>query len=354
MNGPLRRWGATGLSVDMFTTTTRVLLHIGTAKTGTTSIQTCLAQNRDKLAKKKIYYPKLELGFSINHRALIPAFNPAAAGENLVVRMGGEAASRKESISQWAAVRDRVQVLRPRLLVISAEQLIDIGPIGLGSLLRELSSISPSLPKAIAYVRAPADHYLSAAQQLLRGGDEIRWPQKKYFAESLKTWRRALGENLVVRKFEAESMSEGSVVSDFLLHANLQECGISRKSQVRNVSLSAEAMSVLERLKGKRVGAIFLLDKNRAIVDRLRALDQEVPSPTKAQLRGSWTDYINSICTDLKVLRDEFDLEFSGVDYSEVGSPLLEAPAPMRELSVDSLCDFSAERRDLLERMLFR
>ena len=91
------------------------------------------SSEQGQVSRKKIFYPKLELGFPINHRALIPAFNPAAAGENLVVRMGGEAASRKESISQWAAVRDRVQVLRPRLLVISAEQLIDIGPTGLGS-----------------------------------------------------------------------------------------------------------------------------------------------------------------------------------------------------------------------------
>ena len=53
----------------------KLILHIGTAKTGTTTLQHWFASNRESLQAQGIYYPK-SLG-KVNHRALsIFAMNP--------------------------------------------------------------------------------------------------------------------------------------------------------------------------------------------------------------------------------------------------------------------------------------
>ena len=54
--------------IEMLQADVDLVLHIGTEKTGTTSIQEFLKKNRDKLRKKGVYIPQSPMVGNGNHR----------------------------------------------------------------------------------------------------------------------------------------------------------------------------------------------------------------------------------------------------------------------------------------------
>ena len=64
----------------------RCILHIGTEKTGSTSLQTALSANREHLSERGILYS--EAAGSLNSRALAAAFCQYSSDDNYLARLG--------------------------------------------------------------------------------------------------------------------------------------------------------------------------------------------------------------------------------------------------------------------------
>ena len=88
----------------------RVVLHIGTHKTGSTAVQHALAENRWLLARRGVAYPDIP-GSSVAHHGLMSLWNPYLA--NFAPRGGAEAA--------WRTLARR-HARAPGVLVLSSEE----------------------------------------------------------------------------------------------------------------------------------------------------------------------------------------------------------------------------------------
>ena len=134
----------------------------------------------------------------------------------------------------------------------------------------------------------------------------------------------------------------------YLPHVPLGD--LSRQQKERNVSLSAEAMSVLQDIN---LGDLIPSRINANNIAFIRKIDAEIPNPSRPTLHAHIAEeIINRSAEDLFWLRDELGLTFSDVDYSAV-RPLLEVKDDLQLSIVSDICVVNQGRkRQLVERFL--
>lgn len=264
------------------------VLHIGTGKTGTTTIQGVLARSRAALAESGTLYPRAfgrrrHLGFGF---LVLPDQDLVRSPEWL--RAGNADVDPDEFRRR---VRRRLQrEITPDVdrLLISDEGLYRRNE-GAVAGAREFTAARGGATRVVIYLRRQDDHLASNYQQVVKGGAIARFAdwaatdrhQMYDYHRHLVRWRDGIGPaTFVVRTFERERFVRGSLVADFLDAAGLDvdEAQLAPVER-RNESLSAEAVEVLRVLNLHRVeneGARAGLIVNRELVARL----QRVPGPT--------------------------------------------------------------------------
>ena len=242
----------------------RVVLHIGTEKTGSTAIQNFLHHNRKRLAEWGI----------------VPgcAIDPIFGRNNLALALASVEAPgtsvQKFRQAPYTEYRHRVKTIIRRMpevldnsstIIFSAEhlssQLIHEAEI---ESLRAL--FGPECEIEIAcYLRPQHELLLGAQAEAIKGGrsnlqfndPRLSGPDRRYgpiyydYDQMLCLWESVFGlENITVVPFEKETLVEADVVSDFLtriLKADIELRGVGRVEPV-NRRLSAEALFVLAKL----------------------------------------------------------------------------------------------------------
>lgn len=203
------------------------IVHIGHTKTGSTSIQECMARHRSALARRGVAYPRTP--GSSNH-VLIPVSvaDPARRfGGVHPAFWGGEPPD---------AVIERFRTAFPaemaalpaetRLVVLSSEQAVHMLP-DVASMTRLREALAPhfSRVRIVVYLRRQDQHYASAYSQLLRDGHLLapglpepgtQWDGVYDYAGLLRRWAEAFGtENVLPQRFPGASEG-GDVVDHFL------------------------------------------------------------------------------------------------------------------------------------------
>ena len=210
-----------------------LILHIGLSKTGSSSIQRVLAEQRPALLAQGFYMPRSP-GWA-NHALL-----PAACVDDLKILWGYHPGT-------WEGLTPPVRIARfrdefaaelaslpaeARRVVITAEQLGGVlrHP---GEVARLAAMLRPHFDpiRVVVYLRRQDQHATSAYSEWLRsgvlrepglpdGGPE-RHPEYDYGA-LLDRWAGAFGEAAMApRIFGRESLRDGDVVADFLAVAGL-------------------------------------------------------------------------------------------------------------------------------------
>jgi hypothetical protein len=276
-----------------------VVLHIGTGKAGSSSIQAFLRDNRERLAELGHLYPK-------------------TPGNTRHLRMSLFAKSDEELVSspEWHRVRQSDparfrKAFRRRLVseiessglsrvLFSDEVLFGSSEQSLQRLGRFTDRIAESL-RLVVYLRRQDDHMVSRYQQ----GVKIGWVQRLdewarqddmsglyHYDARLRMWERLLQPSaLVVRRFEPGRFVDDSLYQDFL-----EAAGIDARAQDLepvaapvNESLDAESVEFLRLLNLYRVeneAATAGLIDNRSLNRRLA---QASTGPTLT-LPGSFLD----------------------------------------------------------------
>jgi hypothetical protein len=224
-----------------------LLLHIGTTKTGTTSIQAALAGSRRAIAP--VCYPR-SFG-DINHNRLVMLY---LAGDQVPGYLQDSYHGRLGKIKLgWYRRHIFGQLSSAGDAIVSGEQLSSTLSAEAARKLRsDLELVGFQRFHVILYIRDPADFFLSATQQRLKsptsqpgliGFDAASF--KYEFRRMVETWQEVFPGEVIVRKFPGTS--EGDVVSDF--SALMQELlGVSLPAVMvrRNTTISAEAMQILQ------------------------------------------------------------------------------------------------------------
>lgn len=245
-----------------------VLLHIGTPKTGSTSIQRCLAGAHADRSLAPLCYP-LWRDDLFHHNRLTMLYRPHQELYGWV---------RQEFPSDDTDFRRERRKYRrfffgelgsARGAVISAEDLCGLALPHVAQLRADLESVGYRRFHVVLYVRDPADFYLSRTQQVLNyptGEPNSLLSREKFGAEltattpqfliepnsfvydfrrAAETWEHVFPGCLIVRAFP--SGPHDDVVADFAeLLEKVMGVSMSRQRLRENSTLSAEAMQIVQ------------------------------------------------------------------------------------------------------------
>jgi len=238
----------------------KLVLHIGTTKTGTTAIQSFLARNRDALLDRGYLYPR-SLGRE-NHVKAAAYATPYRQAPD-IHQWAGIASSETEMTQKTkiaASFRKEITSARnAHTVIISNESMHarcyqDENLVNLKEL---LSGLFESV-KVVCYLRPQIDHAVSLYATGLRAGgkftlEEFLARQKSvrehyyHFDVLLSHWGRHFGdENIVVRLFDQEKRRERGVVSSALEILGLQADEASFEPTSRaNSSINSTGQKIL-------------------------------------------------------------------------------------------------------------
>ncbi|MEB3171696.1 MAG: hypothetical protein VKK43_10005 [Synechococcaceae cyanobacterium] len=258
-----------------------LILHIGTAKTGTTAIQHFLAANRDALAAQGVVVPSF-LGNGPNHRWLPLLAQGETTRDGFTERQGlgnspeqlraGRAAKRLELRQAAGATADATWI-------ISSEQLYT--RLSARELLRLRRLLQPLFEdiRVLVYLRQPLPAAISAWSTRTRSGRvSPSLPPPQSFAPlcdhaaSLRRWQQVFGqERLVVRLFDPAALRGGSLIEDFCSCSGIANGSALALPTNENRSLSYQAIKLLWHLQ-----------------QRLHCHDPSAPVPPPAPRSWRW------------------------------------------------------------------
>lgn len=224
---------------------TNFIIHIGDGKCGSSSIQKALYARRTDLKKQGFVYE-----------------TSAPSGNHFgLVTLAGRP-TRGNSKTQKVLAKKTIKLIKKAcrkedIVVLSAESFFDLTPKETTKILSHITRKVDALD-IIAYVRPPHSQYLSLVHQTLNGNENFQRPDKyrRALVASLKRWKDdPRVRNLVVRKFERNSLSKRDVVQDFAgVMSDLSGKPIKLETVETNISLSAEQLVVLQRFRREILG----------------------------------------------------------------------------------------------------
>ncbi len=234
----------------------KVTLHIGTEKTGTTSIQNALDRDRAALAAHGILYPRL-FGSS-NHMEIAVAAMDSDAGDELqMIELGKQDCSHPEYVARLKSrLREERDAGSFHHIVLSNEHCHSrLRHLDAVRRIVDLVDVPPEDFEIIVYLRRQDRLAVSLYSTRLKLGGQggvfppIRsgtLPHYFDFFRLLSLYSEVFGpERLRVRLYDRERLEGGDVVSDFY---RLAQLGIVPSARPRaNPSLSRQQVLFLER-----------------------------------------------------------------------------------------------------------
>ena len=231
----------------------KLFLHIGFAKTGTTSIQNDMVNNFDALLEQGILYPsdpKAPFMQRIQHLPLVAAI-PNHTVPNLLPE-------KKATLDRaYSSLHSYLSEHSFNTLVLSSEFF---GGPRLG--VRELLSIKEQFKGfeicVVAYVRRQDQHFLSRYQEGIKNGRKKPLDMGAYvtspilkFGTRLEPWREVFGdENVIVRPFAPNNWPDGELFLDFLEVIGGSADGLTL-GKPRNEGLDYRVVDIFQRLNAK-------------------------------------------------------------------------------------------------------
>ena len=235
----------------------RCILHIGTEKTGSTSLQTALSVNREHLSERGIFYSKA--AGTLNSRALAAAFCEYSSDDYLA-RLGIEDTTQHISWRNNLLDKIREEVVTAQTghdtFLLSSEHFSSrlVREEQIASLKSFLLTLFADFDVA-CYLRRQDRMAVSRHNEVLRAGfaepilpnvqasDSL--PLLFDFEALLRRWSKLAGQSaLKPRIYDKKALVDGDVVDDFsktFLHTRLPE----RPLRQANVALSKPAQDAL-------------------------------------------------------------------------------------------------------------
>lgn len=263
----------------------RILLHVGTHKTGSTTIQETLFRNRERLMEQGIHY----LSIGANHWDIYSAFMDAPWEWHENHRRG----LNKEQVLELnertlRVVSEEIESSPCEWVIISAEHLSMLRPKNIDALKKWLASLGQI--QVVYFVRGIEAWIASDSQQCAKVGIRGRPTPYKVAIQRLfdfpLAWREVFGEShFTLLRFE-DAAAKGCT-NALLSVAGLPELShLGVQEQELNVSISAEAVECFYQLN--RVAPRGTDRCNQKLVKMLKEMPggkYSAPDLTKEQVK---------------------------------------------------------------------
>jgi hypothetical protein len=285
-----------------------VYIHVGIAKTGTTSIQHAFKQNARRLRSEySINFP----GKAVNHWAILLPFVDHGTYDplqnHILMGMGSKATFLARGDKLVRGLKRDAR--RYRTHVISSEQLLTDDHAAVARLRAFFDGLGLE-SKIVAYVRHPADRISSLVSQQIRGGETNlgRFKDIDTLTPAFRTYIDVFGkENMIVRRFDRRDFVNGDLIDDFTPIVN--GTPIPRlNAEWLNESLSVPAVMLAEKLtetyprnSGSRAPTQYLL---------------RIPGPKFVAPRALVENTMRVHREYMEFLETEFGIRFDDVDLS--------------------------------------
>ena len=235
----------------------KVVLHIGTHKTGSSAIQHVLSENRQRLSRHGYLYPKTGSGQRGHHdiawaiRSATGGRTPRTAGNGVLDRL-----------------REQVEGSKHHTTIISSEEFEFANRPEHLALIKRL--FGKAEVKVVVYLRRQDKLLLSEYNQHVRMPDtrfagsiydfyiRYNFVNRLNYAALLKKWAKVFGaENIVVRPFETGQFVNGNLIDDARQALSIgKEVDLHIPPGLRaNASLSGVASMVLSQANRRDLDA---------------------------------------------------------------------------------------------------
>lgn len=325
---------------------TRIVLHLGQGKTGTTSLQQSLHRAAEMLRSRGILYPRFG-GSAIAHHLLLPLCeDPNRLPPWTLNDLGGAEAAVERAWEAWNATCDAILADPPDLLVLSSELLIhgtdSAAKKRLAGLLAELSKDIT----AVVYVRHPVDHYRARLQEWLKAEDRPLPPTRLHLREAIESIEAAFPQPPMLVCYDRSTLLGGDIVSDFAKRILSPWGPPELTRQEANVGLSAEALVLLCRLRAAGDGSTAAARRVARLIAPLARLDQSDPPRRPLTLNPDVAEAALRAATCHRWLAETGRLVIPGLDVSRIDGA--EVPERLLTAAPDTLF---AHDPDRLERL---
>lgn len=290
-----------------------LIIHIGTGKTGTTSIQASLELNRKKLISKGMNYPESKKG---EHNILEGAVLPFEKLHRVFRSEYKNCESKVLEDANELCEKIKKSTKENSHTIISGEYFLTLDTSAINKLIGKFGLNSNDEITIICYVRQPSSYWLSAIQQGLKGSTKVdnvikrRYP----FRAGLQNWIDVFGiQNIVVRPFDRNQLLDGDVVSDFYETIyNLTNIRIENPllAEEKNSSVSAEMCILMQELRMELIDTdddVFS-DESRNLIRLINANGKNLEQ-TKMKFHPYLAEFIDSLhFEDLEWLKENFNV----------------------------------------------
>ena len=308
-------------------------IHIGSPKTGTSSIQRTLYHNSEIASAAGLLYPTVQ---PIHLCVAAHFLDPERTIPQGISRGMSDAKVRKQTAVQMAKLETQIASSDAETLVLSAEHLNFLSLDGVKRLKTWIDQFAEQ-SRVVCYVRHPVSQAASRVQQRVKIRaltlDQAMDPLDYYrFGEELPAWVDTFGlDNVIVKPFERSTLKNGDAVDDFLELAGYQGNLDELQRVDTNPSLSAPALMIADHL-----AQIIPRSKLPKLKTKfLYAIRGPKFSLTKSQIETVLTE----AASDLTYLKDTF-----GIDLpmpSEAAKAGDTQPAPSEVFTEDTIASLA-------------
>lgn len=337
---------------------TRLVLHVGQPKTGTTALQSVLAANADALlSQASVLYPTRTTPTEGKHAFAIPWL---LGVDNAAIRRRARAsgdALRQLSHGYWRSVIAEVEQARPDVLVLSAEGFWIVHQAAAErrlALRQELYGLAEHVTVA-GYLKSPASYFLSMLNQKLRNYRPVRMPRPDFYRATLQAWEAVGLDACCWRVFARPALRNGDIVDDFCsqyLPSSVQGMTLQRQGVERaNASVSNEALVILEELACRYPVLVRdVYDRRRSpIVEMLRQADADLGGRCRPSLKDEAAAALVQQCDDLGWLQER-GLCFDDVDPALIHSRRTSSLGPYSQVA--DYCPIDQQRLQAMRAMV--
>jgi len=287
----------------------KLILHIGSPKTGSTSLQKSLYANHDLLLEKGFFYPFFNDEFNHNLLSLLVRNSPPTR-QFIQGNIKPPAYYEESGFEALNKIIKQIDFLKPNTVILSSEYFFyDLNNEQMEILKQNLFDKFDDV-KIVLYIKNPVDYYSSMALQTFKASYITQGPYVPSYKNIIQSYSKHFSTDVI--EFSSQNLYQDDIVKDFYSRY-VPEIKQNVPCVRMNTTISVESLLILSKYQ-----SIFYRSQNdvfnqgiKKAYKILQYIEQENKLFRKPKLKD-WVInhiYISSL-EESRYLKDTFKIDF--------------------------------------------